>query len=492
MEKRVKIIGAGIAGIAAAIRMSRLGFDVEVFEKEAVPGGKMGEHRWEGYRWDTGPSLFTLPEEVEELFRICGDNMRDHIPYTRLERVTRYFYEDGKIIDSWGDPERFIQEAEKKTGIPAGRIRRYLRKKAEIYDLTAPVFIYSAFKQPAVWFSRAFIRAFLHVRKLEPLQTMHRSNEKWFASPHLVQLFDRYATYNGSDPMKAPATLSMIAHLEHALGAYYPEGGMYRIANELYRLALRQGVRFRFSSPVEKIIRKGRKVEALVAGGEVHPADLLISDMDVYFFYKRLLPEFTFPHKWFSQPRSSSALIFYWAMDRVFPELDLHNIFFSATYKEEFAAIFDHRQFFPDPTVYLYISSRLTEGDAPAGKENWFVMINVPENNGTDLAVYTTKARDAILDKLERILGKEIRRHILYEHTRNPQDLEEITGAWKGSLYGNSSNSRTAAFKRHPNSLRSIGNLYFAGGSVHPGGGIPLCLASARIVEQLVRKKEGI
>lgn len=489
MEKNVVIIGAGIAGLASAIRFAGRGYRVEVFEKEQQAGGKMGELSWNGYRWDTGPSLFTLPGEVEKLYRLAGQDMQHYLPYTRLGLVTRYFWEDGTVLNSWGDPQRFSEEAEKVTGESSEKVTRYLEHKRVIYDLVSGVFIRSPFNRLSTYLSKGFRRALLQVRKIDPLRTMHEANSKWFASTHLVQLFDRYATYNGSDPGQAPATLTMIAHLEHSLGAFFPERGMYSIAGELRKLAEKLGVRFHFSSPVEQIILEGKQVRGIVSGGEKVYADLVISDVDIHILYSKLLPDVPFPRKYFSQPRSSSALIFYWAMDRKFPRTDLHNIFFAENYAEEFEYLFKRKEFYSDPTVYLYISSKKVSGDAPDNGENWFVMVNVPENNGQDWVVYTTKLREAVLQKLERNLGVSVRKHLLFEYTRDPVSIEEITGSWKGSLYGSSSNTRMAAFSRHPNNRRQLKNLYFAGGSVHPGGGIPLCLASAEIVDVLVHKK---
>ncbi len=175
-------------------------------------------------------------------------------------------------------------------------------------------------------------------------------------------------------------------------------------------------------------------------------------------------------------------------MDTSFRELDLHNIFFSKHYRKEFDHLFEHRTITDDPTVYVFISSKAVPEDAPAGCENWFTMINVSENTGQDWDMEIEKARTNILDKLERMLDRDIRSHIVYQHVRDPRVIEEDTSSYRGSLYGNSSNSKFAAFNRHPNRRKDIRGLYFAGGSVHPGGGIPLCLASAKIVDSLIAK----
>ncbi|RYD91664.1 MAG: phytoene desaturase, partial [Sphingobacteriales bacterium] len=188
-----------------------------------------------------------------------------------------------------------------------------------------------------------------------------------------------------------------------------------------------------------------------------------------------------------NQERSSSALIFYWGMNKQFPKLDLHNIFFSADYEAEFNDIWQQKIIYHDPTVYLNISSKYKADDAPDGCENWFVMINVPSNSGQDWDSLIKQARQNIIIKLSRLLGKDISAYIKCESILDPQSIESRTSSYQGSLYGTSSNNQFAAFLRHANKSSKINNLYFCGGSVHPGGGIPLCLLSAKIVSDWIK-----
>jgi len=487
MKLSAIVIGAGIAGIASSIRLALKGYRVNVFEKADHPGGKLDQIVWRDYRWDTGPSLFTLPELVEELYLLAGEEMKSSIRYEKLENITRYFYEDGTVLNAYGEPSRFIKEVEELTGESPQHLQDHLQRSKIKYDLTKDVFIFNTFNRIKTFISPDFLKAMLQAGKLDPMLTMHNANAKNFESEHLVQLFDRYATYNGSNPYSAPATLNMISHLEHNLGAYFPEKGMYSIAVELYELALRLGVRFYFKKPVEEVLVKHRHVKGIVADGEFFPSDIVVSDIDIYYLYRDMLKTVAFPKKHFKQERSSSALIFYWALNRTFPELDLHNILFSADYKEEFSFLFDKKEIFHDPTVYLFISSKRVVQDAPDNGENWFTMINVPENIGQDWDKYVEIAREQIKSKINRMLGVDIGTHILKEFILDPRSIEANTLSYKGSLYGNSSNSRLAAFKRHPNFLRKLKGLYFVGGSVHPGGGIPLCLASAKIADRYIR-----
>jgi phytoene desaturase len=326
---------------------------------------------------------------------------------------------------------------------------------------------------------------------------MDRENQQRVGNKYLVQYLNRFATYNGSDPYRAPALLNMIPHLEQQLGSYYPKGGMVSIPTSLYQLAVKQGVTFHFGHPVQEIIAPNRKAEGIrvlnQSSGETltQLGNVVVSNADIYTTYNKLLPQHTAPKRTLNQERSSSALVFYWGIAATFPELDLHNILFSADYKQEFKDLFAGGAPYTDPTIYINITSKCDAKDAPEGCENWFVMINVPSHVGQDWTAITAVARKHILEKLQRILGRDIEPLIACETVLDPVLIETRTSSHGGSLYGTSSNNRFAAFLRHKNFSDDIKGLYFCGGSVHPGGGIPLCLNSAKIVAGLVESDFG-
>lgn len=482
MRLSVNVVGAGIAGLAISIRLAARGHHVTVFEKSDRPGGKIGTLQWEGFRWDTGPSLFTLPDLVEELYVLAGEEMKTFIRYQKLDIITRYFYQDGKVFNAFGDTERFAEEAEKIFGEPAQRIIKHLERSRKIYELTSDVFIFRPFLHTGTLLSQQFLITLLQMRKLDSIVTMHDVNARHFESDHLIQLFNRYATFSGSDPYRAPGTLNVVSHLQHNMGAFFPEKGMHTLATGLKELADKLGVVFHFNQPVEKVVMDRKVTKGVVVEGGIYPSDVVISDVDIFHLYRDLLEEVPFPVRQFKKEKSTSAIIFYWAMDREYPGLELHNIFFSGDYRAEFRVLQHKTEVYEDPTVYLFISSRMVYGDAPEGKENWYVMVNVPENLGQDWDSIIEQTRQRIITKLERILGERIGPHIMKEFVTDPRSIEESTSSHRGALYGNSSNSRLAAFSRHPNFIRRFRGLYFVGGSVHPGGGIPLCLSSAKIV----------
>ncbi|TSD64116.1 phytoene desaturase [Inquilinus sp. KBS0705] len=487
-KQKAIIIGAGIAGIATAIRLTVNGYQVDVFEANAYPGGKLSQIEHDGYRFDAGPSLFTMPQYVNELFELAGKDPADYFSYQKLDVVCNYFYPDGARLSAYADTNKFAAEIAAKTTEPASAVLKYLANSRDIYTITNHVFLERSLHRLQTYLRWDTLRSVFRFPQIDPFRTMHKANAGSFKDARIVQFFDRYATYNGSDPYQAPATLNVIPHLEHHYGAYFPDGGMYSITQSLVKLAEELGVVFNYNQKADEVVVINRQVKGIRAAGENHLADIVISNMDIWFTYKQLLQKYPalHPNKILSQERSSSALIFYWGIKKSFTELDLHNIFFSADYKAEFDHIWKHQDIYNDPTVYVNISSKLKADDAPEGCENWFVMINVPANNGQDWDKLIARARADIIAKLSKILGQNIGGLIATESILDPRSIESKTSSYKGSIYGTSSNNQFAAFLRHANSSSKIKGLYFCGGSVHPGGGIPLCLLSAKITADFI------
>ncbi len=486
--KTAVVIGAGIGGLATAVRLAAKGFRVDVFEKESYPGGKLAELRSDGFRFDLGPSLFTQPERVDELFSLMGENPADHFTYHQLSSVCRYFWPDGTLLDVPSGPNDFAYACRDVFKVDPSPLSGYLTNARDLYNLAAPVFIDQPFPTRKAFLSQGGRDIAKNPSILDPFVSLHRRNKRVFKDSRMVQLFDRYATYNGSNPYKAPATLKMIAHLEHNLGAFFPDKGMYSIVREITDLAIRAGIRFHYDSMVQRVNRniEGNQVLGIRMDGKDYPYDVVVSDLDVNTFYHAGMIDYHPPGFGRGQALSTSAMIFYWGVAGNHDHLDLHNILFAENYEEEFRHLFKLKKMYSDPTVYIYISSKKAPSDALPGHENWFVMVNAPSVTRKDISSEIASAREAILKKIKSMLGVDLASKIVFEHVENPQTIEARTGSWQGALYGNSSNSRISAFSRHPNQRSKIKGLYFTGGSVHPGGGIPLCLASAKIVAELI------
>ena len=480
------VIGAGIGGLATAIRLAKKGYAVEVFEANDYVGGKLSTFTLGDYRFDAGPSLFTMPQYVDDLFTLCGENPTDFFQYNRKEVACHYFWEDGKRLTAYGDTERFVKEVEAELAVPAATLKRYLTRAKKKFDRTRTLFLESSLHKWQTYLRKETLIGIANYFSFEIDTSLNDVNTRQLKEPHLVQFYNRFATYNGSNPYKTPGMMTLVQHLEQHYGTYIPKKGMGEISASLYALAKRMGVGFHLSSPVTEILVENKKAVGVCVKEAKHLADLVVSNMDVVPTYRKLLPNQKQPEKVLSQERSSSAVIFYWGVGKSFSQLDLHNIFFSDDYAAEFAAIFKTKTLYHDPTIYVNITSKDVPADAPEGKENWFVMINAPHDTGQDWKAIAEQLREWVIAKLNRNLETDIAPLIEKEWVMTPDIIAQRTQSYLGALYGASSNDKMAAFLRHPNFSREISNVYFCGGSVHPGGGIPLCLLSAKIVSDLI------
>jgi phytoene desaturase len=487
-QKKVIVVGAGIGGLATAIRLQSAGFSVKVFEANSYFGGKLTAFSENGYRFDMGPSLFTMPQFIEDLFKSANKNSKDYFQYKKKEVVCEYFYEDGTRFTAAAEVDKFAKNATASFNVNEKDILNYFDKSKKKYDLTATLFLEKSLHKLNTYLSTDTINAIFRIKSLDINTTLHNYNSSVFKDEKLVQLFDRFATYNGSSPYKTPGIMSMIPHLEQYFGTYFPKGGMHAITKSMFQLAKDVGVEFHFNALVDEIIVENKKAKGILVNGEKYFANIVVSNADVVPTYRKLLKKQKAPEKILEQPRSSAALIFYWGIEKEFPELDLHNIFFSKDYKKEFDTIFNKQNVDDDPTIYVNISSKEEKGDAPKGAENWFVMVNVPSNTGQDWDEIIKRTKQNIIIKLSRILNSDFEKLINFESILDPRKIEANTQSYQGALYGASSNNKYAAFLRHPNFSQKIKNLYFCGGSVHPGGGIPLCLLSGKIVSELIIK----
>ncbi len=459
---------------------------VHVYEANDYPGGKLSQFEVNGYRFDAGPSLFTMPHFLAELFTASGANLRDYFTYVRKDIVCKYYFEDGTRFTAFAEKERYAEEAAQVFSVKKEEVLRYFKHAAMKYEVTESLFLKKSLHKLSTYLSKETIRGVMQAHRLGLMNTLDDENRKSFKDERLVQLMNRYATYNGSSPYRTPGIMSMIPHLEQHYGTFFPRGGMISITNALYERAREMGVQFHFNQRVEEILISDDKAMGIRLADRAVQCDAVLSNMDVMPTYRKLLPREKAPERTLKQERSSSALIFYWGIKKEFPELDLHNIFFASDYKKEFDVLFEGKDVAEDVTVYIHISSKDEKADAPAGCENWFVMVNVPGNKGQDWDVLIPQIRSRVISKLNRLLKTDVESLIEAEHVLDPRGIEARTQSYQGSLYGAASNNRFAAFLRHPNFSSRIENLYFCGGSVHPGGGIPLCLMSGKIASEIM------
>ncbi len=488
---KVGIVGAGLGGLATAVRLAAAGYAVDIYDKQPGPGGKAFEERIGGYRFDTGPSLVTMPWVFEELFQAAGRRLDDYLTLLPLETICTYFYSDAGPLRAYSDLDRFAGEMEAVIGEPAENVRAHLRYCRRIEQIAGELFLTKSLHELSTYVSGLFWRSLFRVGGIDPFRTMAQAGQRHFETKEARQLFNRYATYNGSSPYRTPATLNIVPSVEYHGGGFAVRGGIYAIPMALDRLCDELGVRRYYDTAVRRILSDDRRsVCGLEVAGEEVPYDAVVSDADAFATYTELLEDDharDFRRYRVLEP-SSSGLVHYWGVSRSTGELGLHNIFFSDDYPREFAQIFDEGTTPWDPTVYVNITSTVDPPDAVGGGENWFVLVNAPHSNGQDWGAETARTREAILRRVSRALGFDLASHIDVEGVMTPADIEAKTDSHGGSLYGISSNSVRAAFSRHRNRSRRYRGLFLCGGSTHPGGGMPLVVLSGRIVAELMQR----
>ncbi len=484
--KKVIVIGSGIAGLAVSIRLKIKGYDVEVYEKNENVGGKLSDFYIDNYRHDFGPKLFTMPDLIEDIFKDAGVNIDDYFKYDKLDIACKYFWDDGYTFNAYSDNKRFTNEIRKKFNKEENRVKRYISRSKKKFNLVKKIFLEKSLHRVSTFLSLDAFKAIINILQLNIFTTLNSLNKRYFRDKKLIQIFNRFATYNGSSPYLTSGIMSIIQHLEHDLGVYMPKKGISDISYSLFNLAKDMGVKFHFNSEIDQILIKNKSVIGVMVNNISHKANIIISNMDVSLTYDRLLKGYNKPFFIKNYQPSSSAVVFYWNMNITFANLNVHNIIFSKDQEKEFDYIFNKKSIYNDPTVYICSTSKIVKEDAPDRCENWFILINSPFDDGQDWEIIKKELRNNIIKKINSTLKVDIENNIIKEKILTPVDIETETLSKFGSLYGSSSNSLQSAFVRHPNFSKNINNLYFCGGSVHPGGGIPLCLNSAKIVSELI------
>jgi phytoene desaturase len=393
-------------------------------------------------------------------------------------------------MDASADRDKMMTAIETLSPSEAGSYDHFMAYCEQIYNLSAYVFLFTPIHEIKKLMKRGDLSTLLNIRKIDPFRTMHQGVCRFFSDPRLIQLFDRYATYTGSNPYKAPATLNIISYVEHGLGGYYVKSGIYRLVEALEEVAEKLGVEINTSARVEKILWKSGKVGGVqINGGEI-TTDYVLCGTDVVIAYNSLIDGLERRRRKLNRLEPSlSGMVFLWGVKDIHPQLAQHNIVFSEDYRREFEQIFGELMAPDDPTVYISISSKIDPEHAPPNSENWFVLLNMPyledADHTKDWNAEIERMREAIFTKLRK-LGIDVSGHIETERVYTPADILTLYSSNRGSIYGISSNSKTMAFKRHANRSRDIEGLYFAGGSVHPGGGIPLTILSGKMVAELI------
>jgi phytoene desaturase len=476
---RVVVVGGGVGGLAAAIRLRSSGHHVTMFERNQVVGGKLATHVRDGYTFDIGPSLVTLPHLFDDVFRSAGTTLDEQVDLIRLDPQFAYHWPDGSsLIVPDGDDDTAAAFDEFAPG-SGNQWRRFDARGRRIWDVAERTFFAGPMANP--WSLARRMRSPFDLTAIDPMRTLHRAAASFFDDPRLVQWAGRYATYSGSSPYAAPATLGCIPHIEARFGCWYPMGGLDALRAAFERVALDCGVVIETGSDVTRILAEP---DAAVSGveladGTVEHADIVIANTDAEHLYADLLPDAAALKRVRRAQRSTSGFVLCVGVRGLTPRLKHHSVWFSESYRHEYAQLAAGVPA-DDPTIYACVSSVTDPSQAPDGCENWFLLVNTPPSVDIDADGYG----DLVLDRLADH-GVDLRPRAEFRHTMTPSDIEHRYRSPGGAIYGTSSNGKRAAFVRPANRGARPG-LYLVGGSSHPGGGLPLVTTSAKIVTDMI------
>lgn len=479
----VVVVGAGVGGLAVAARLACQGHRVTVCEAADQVGGKLGVLARDGFRFDTGPSLLTMPAVLQDLFRATG-GWPAGLGLERLDPIAHVRFADGSAVDTTSDLAALHAHLEAWSPGSGDDWAAFLDRAERVWRASRAPFLESALRGSRSLAALA-LKHPTDLATLAPGRSLRDLGRRHLRDPRLRVLLDRYATYTGSDPRRAPAALAAIPYVELAFGGWYVQGGLRVLADALLQRCLEVGVQVRTGSRVVAVPQPVRGV--VLADGSELAADLVVANADATHVYGDLVDCPPASRRLARATPSLSGFVLLLAVRGRTPGLHHHTVLFPEDYDAELDAVFgDPAQPVPDPT--LYVSA--PPDAAPEGHEAWFVLVNAPRHGsgrgavdwrGPGLAeAYADRLLDLLADR-----GLPVRDRVLWREVITPADLEERTGAVGGAIYGTSSNGATAAFLR-PANRSPVPGLYLVGGSTHPGGGLPLVMLSAQIVSGLI------
>ncbi|MEI8207524.1 MAG: phytoene desaturase family protein, partial [Kiritimatiellales bacterium] len=486
--KKVAVIGSGLGGISAAISLRQEGYEVDLYEKNQQIGGKLNQLQSQGYTFDLGPSILTLPHIFERLFERSGKKMADYISIRTVRPHWRNFFEDGTVINLFPEPDKMSAEAERVAPGSAKEVEDFLAYAARQYDLV-DVGYFEAGLDTVRDFQRFY--GFWQFMQFDLLHSMHGGVAKRIHDPHLRNLFDFFIKYVGSSAYDAPGFMNCMPIIQFRYDLWYVDGGMYGIARGLGRLMDELGIRVHLNCEVKRIEKSFARVSGLeFTDGTTARTDIVVSNMEVIPAYRNLLHE---NGRYFQtlekrlEP-ACSGLVLDLGLDCKYEQLAHHNFFFSGNQKEHFRSVFHQKKIPHDPTIYLVAASRTDPSVAPPGCDCLKILPHIPYIN--DKNPYTRDdclaLKERILDKLERMGLTDLRKHIVFEHVWTPFDIQQNYYSNGGSIYGVVSNRwKNFAFKG-PKQSPLYKNLFFTGGSVNPGGGMPMVTLSGQLVRDKI------
>ncbi len=487
------VIGAGIGGIATAGRLARNGYEVTLIEKNAHGGGRCDQIVKDGHRFDVGPTLFLMPEVFEETYAALGEKMSDHLDLKRIDPTYTVRFDDGTSIGLTSNLGAMQTQLEAIEPGSFGGFLRYLAEGQLHYRLSLEKFVGRNFYNYFQYFSLSNLPLLF---KLKALVKHYDNVDHYFKNPRLKAAFTFQNMYLGLSPYDAPATYSLLQYTELAEGIWFPMGGMYRIIESLTAIAERLGVRFMYDAPVERIEHDGQRATGVVLrDGRKLSADVIVVNADLPYAYRELLKDENEAQKLDRKKFTCSAIMFYWGVDKVYPQIKHHNVWLAGDYKASFDSIFDRNTLPEEPSFYVHAPSRTDPAAAPEGQDTLMVLVPVghlDEAHPQDWAALKNRARSTVLARLKEIGVDDLEQHIKFEVSYTPENWQTLYNLEKGAAFGLSHNFMQVGYLRPRNRHARLHNVYFAGASTHPGTGLPIVLLSARLTTERILKDAGV
>jgi phytoene desaturase len=488
----VLIVGAGIGGIATAARLANSGYRVTVVEKCEKSGGRCGQMTVHGHRFDTGATLFLMPELYAETYAALGERMEDHLDLRRVDPTYHLYFQDNSQLQLTSDLHEMMAQVEAIEPGSFERMLHYLAEGRRHYELSLPNVIGRDFRNLTEFINPRMISIFLRLKSL----TRHSSyTNRFFKTPKLQMAFTFQDMYMGLSPYESPATYSLMQYTELSDGLYFPMGGMYRISETLTSIAESLGVRFLYDAPVEKILVEGGGATGVeLSGGQKMNADIIVANADLGYVYRQLLPDDGEAGRIDRKEYGCSTVMYYWGLDKAYPQLGPHNLFFSGEYRKGFEDIFKEKKMPDQPNFYIHAPTRIDPSAAPAGADTLYLAVpvgHISNQKPQDWQEIQRRARVIMLERLAQIGMADIESHIKVEVSFGPLDWKRRYNLTRGSAHGLSHKLTQMAYFRPHNRHKRYRNLYFVGASTHPGTGVPTVLVSARLTARRILEDTG-
>jgi phytoene desaturase len=498
MERRAKqttvlIVGAGIGGIATAARLAKNGYRVTVVEKCERSGGRCGQLTLQGYRFDTGATLFLMPELYAETYAALGEDMNNHLDLQRINPTYHLYFQDDSRLQLTSDLNEMMGQLETIEPGSFKHLQHYLSEGRQHYELSIPNVVTRDFRNLGEFINPRMIALFF---RLKAFMQHAKYASRFFKSPHLQIAFTFQDMYMGLSPYKSPATYSFLQYTELLDGVYFPKGGMYRVAQTFTAIAEKLGVRFLYNSAVDKILVENERATGVVlADGQRLSADIVVANADLGYVYRNLLPEDAEANRIDRKEYGCSTVMFYWGMDKQFNELGPHNLFFSGDYRQGFEDIFKGNRLPDEPNFYIHVPTRMDPTAGPQGCDTIYAAVPVGHISSVHPQNWQgiqAKARAFILNRLARVGMADLESHIKIETGFGPLDWQSRYNLTRGSAHGLSHKLTQMAYFRPHNRHKRYHNLYFVGASTHPGTGVPTVLVSARLTAKRIMEDTGM